>query len=152
MNRRTQADAEQDVRPHLADDLFDVAPAGFKALDPAEIQPDGRIDVAGLNLLHPVLQMAFHLQLADHEAGNDRHQQAKAQVHRRDFPAEHAEQQDQRDLINHRRSNQEGEGHAERHSGREEADEQRHGRARTERRDDAERRGQYVADADTFAR
>ena len=64
-----------------------------------------------------------------------------------DLPAEESEQERERDLVDHRRRDQEREGDAERHARLHEADEQRHRRAGTERRDDAERGRQDVAHA-----
>ncbi len=66
-------------------------------------------------------------------------------VQRRDLPAEEAVEQHQRDLVDHRRRDQEREGDAQRDARLDEADEQRHGRAAAERRDDAEARGHHVA-------
>ena len=70
-----------------------------------------------------------------------------AQVDHRHLPAEQAEQQHQRDLVDHRRGDQEREGHAQRHARRHKADEQRHRRAGAERRDDAQAGRQHIADA-----
>ena len=59
-------------------------------------------------------------------------------------PAEEPEQQHQGHFVDHWRRDQEGERHAQRHAGGDEADEERHGRAGAERRDHAEQRRQAV--------
>ena len=60
-------------------------------------------------------------------------------------------QQDERDLVDHRRGDQEGEGHAERHAGLDEADEERHRRAGAERCDHPEQGGPGGARHDVAA-
>ena len=87
------------------------------------------------------------MQPADDPAGDDGDGEAEAEIGQRHLPADQREQQAERHLVDHRRGDQEREGDAERHAGGDEADEQRHGRAGAERRDDAERRRQHVADA-----
>ena len=57
-----------------------------------------------------------------------------------------------RDFVYHRCRNQERKRYPERDSSSNEPDEQGYRRTRTERRDDAERRRQHVADPDTFTR
>ena len=78
------------------------------------------------------------MQSADHPAGSDRDGEAKAEVDRRHLPADQSEQQPERDLVDHRRGDQERERDAERNAGADEADEQRHRGARAKGRDDAE--------------
>ena len=68
------------------------------------------------------------------------------------LPAEHAEQQRQRHFVDHGRGNQEGKGHPQRHAGLQEADEQRHRRTGTERRDDAQAGRHHVARAEASPR
>ena len=128
-----------------------MRPARLETVDPTHGHADRRIDLTGLNLLHPLFEVAFHLQLTDHEPGNDRDQKAHAEVQRRDFPPKQAKEQHQRDLIDHRRRDQEGKGHPQRHAGREETNEKRHGRARAERGYDPEHRRQHVADTNALA-
>ena len=76
---------------------------------------------------------------------DDGDQHARARVEPGHLPAEEAEEQHDRHLVHHRRRDQERERHAERHAGGDEPDEQRHGRARAERRDDAQQGRQHVA-------
>lgn len=104
-----------------------------------------------LQFLHPFFQMILHLQRADDQSGDNRDQQPHGQIQPGDLPAEHAEQQDQCDLIDHRRGDQEGKGHPERYTCRKKADEQRYGRVGTEGRHDPRCRGQHVANAEPLA-
>ncbi len=101
--------------------------------------------VAGFCFEHPILDVFFHPQPSDDPAGNDGDGQSHAQVNRRYLPAEQPEQQHQRHFVDHRRGNQKGKRHAQRHAGGDKADEQRHRRAGTKRRHDAEQRRQHVA-------
>ena len=94
---------------------------------------------------HPVLEIRLHAQPADHPAGNDSNRKAKAEVEGGDLPAEEPEQQRERDLVDHRRRDQERERNAKRHTRLHEPDEQRHCRARAERCNDAERGRQDIA-------
>ena len=71
MNRRAEANAEQDVRPDLADDFLDVRPAGLETLDPADGLIGMHDALPGLDFLHPVFKKTLHFELADDEAGND---------------------------------------------------------------------------------
>jgi hypothetical protein len=95
---------------------------------------------------HPVLQVALHLQLADDEPGDDGHQQPHAQIECRHLPAEQPQEQGERDLVDHGRRDQEGEGHPQGHPGGDEADEERHRRAGAEGGDDPQARGHGIAD------
>ena len=99
------------------------------------------------DVAHPFLQPAFEMQSADDPASHDGDGEPEAEIGERHLPADQPEQKPERDLVDHRRGDQEREGDAERHTGADEADEQRHGRAGAERRDDAETRRQHVADA-----
>ncbi len=103
--------------------------------------------LAGPHVAHPFLQPAFEMQAADDPAGDDGDGHAENEIDQRHLPADQREQQAERDLVDHRRRDQEGKGHAERHAGRYEADEQRHGRAGAEGREDAERRRRDIAEA-----
>ncbi len=62
-----------------------------------------------------------------------------------DLPAEEAEEERERDLVDHRGGDEERERHAERDAGRDEPDEHRDRRAGAERRDDAEEGSQDVS-------
>ncbi len=151
MNGGTKRNADHDVRPDLADNFLDVVPASLKATYPAHALALELRRRTSQDALYPVFKVTLHLQLADHQAGDDGHDQTQSKVERRHLPAEHAEEQHQRHFIDHRRRNKEGKGHAERHAGREKADEQRHRRAGAERGDDTEARGQHIADPDSLA-
>ena len=99
------------------------------------------------HVAHPGFQPVLQPQPTDDPAGGDRDAQAEYKIGQCDLPADQTEQQAECHLVHHRRGDQEGEGDAQRHAGRHKADEQRHGRAGAERRDDAERCGEHVADA-----
>ena len=103
-----------------------------------EIEFGRDFDGASAHVADPFLQPAFEMQPADHPARNDRDAESESQIGQRHLPADQSEQKPERDLVDHRRGNQERESHAQRHAGRDEADEQRHRRAGTERREDAE--------------
>ena len=87
-----------------------------------------------------VLDVALHAQPADDEPADHRDRESGGHVDERDAGSEQPPQQDQGDLVDHRRADEEGERHAERDPGLHEADEERHGGAGAERRHDAERR------------
>ena len=95
----------------------------------------------------PILEVGLHLQPPDDPAGDDSHGESEAEIEQRDAPAEQAEQQRQRHFVHHRRGDQERERHAQGHAGLDEADEERHRRARAERGDDTEACGHDVGDA-----
>ena len=80
-----------------------------------------------------VLDVALEVQPADDEARDDGDRQARRHVRDRDARAKEAPQQDDRDLVDHRRGDEEGERHAERDADLHEADEQagRPSRSRT---------------------
>ena len=87
------------------------------------------------------------MEAAEDEAGDDREREPGDDVEGRDPVAEEAVEEHDRDLVHERARDQERERHAERHPGRDEADEGRHGAAGAERRRDPERGGGDVADA-----
>ena len=82
-----------------------------------------------MDLVDVGLDVPLEAQPADHQPGANGHDQAGGHVGERDHRAEEPPQQDERDLVDHRRGNEEGEGDAERHARLHEADEQRHRRA-----------------------
>ena len=96
------------------------------------------------HVAHPVFEKCLHLQPADDPASHDRHGQAEAEVERCNPPTEEAEQQRERHLVDHRCGDEERKRHAERHSRLDESDEERHRRARAERRDHAETRRHHI--------
>ena len=125
-------DADDDPDPDAADDVAHRVEPRADAVDDA--RTFGRqIGRAGAHVAHPFLEPAFEMQTADDPAGDDGHRQSEPEIGRGDLPAHKREQEPQRDLVDHRRGDQEREGDAERHAGRHEADEQRHGGARAER-------------------
>ena len=77
-------------------------------------------------------------QTPDDPACDDCHPKAEREIGKCHPPTDQTKQQAERHLVHHRRGDQEGEGDAERHARGDEADEQRNGGARAERRDDAE--------------
>ncbi len=89
--------------------------------------------------------MPLEFQTADDPACRDGDREARSEVERGDLPAEEAEEQNERHLVDHRRRDEERERDAERHAGRDEPDEQRNGGAGAERSRDAENRRQHVA-------
>ena len=91
-------DAGQDVGPDLADDLAHAGKAGSDALGKGQASVAGGRSHLG-HVAYPVFQGALHLQPADDPAGDDGHREAQAEVNRRDLPAEQAEQQRQRHLV-----------------------------------------------------
>ncbi len=96
-------------------------------------------------LQHPGFQPMLQSQTADDPARGDRDAEAETEIGQCHLPADQPEQQAECHLVHHRGGNQEREGDAKRHAGGNEADEQRHGRAGAERRDDAERCGEHIA-------
>ena len=54
------------------------------------------------------------MQPTDHPARNDRHGEPEPEIGQRDLPADKREQKPERHLVDHRRGDQEREGHAER--------------------------------------
>ena len=143
MDGGADGDAGDHVGPHLADDVLDRLPGVVHARRPVELL--AVLGVAHADLAHPVLDVALHLEATDDPAGDHGDEEPRDEVQRGDLPAEQAVEQHQRDLVDHRRGDQEREGDAERDAGLDEADEQRHGRAAAERRDDAEAGGHHVA-------
>ena len=71
----------------------------------------------------------------------------KAEIGQRDFPADQCKQETQSHLVDHGRGDQERKSDPKRHAGADEADEQRHSRARAERRQDSKSGSGDVADA-----
>ena len=132
--------------PDLADDVVDRVQPRLDALLLIVGFSACSIGRRRAHFAHPGFQPVLQTQAADDPAGDDRDAKAEAEIGQRHPPADQAEQQAERHLVHHRRGDQEGEGDAKRHAGGDEADEQRHGGAGAERRDDAERRGQHIAD------
>ena len=83
--------------------------------------------------------------------GDDRDDQAGADVDGGDLPAEQAEQHADGDLVDHRAGDQEAQRDPDRHAGGDEPDERRDGAAGAERGDHPEPGGHHVADAFAFA-
>ncbi len=88
-----------------------------------------------------VLHVALEPEPADDHSRDERDGQSSGHVGDGELGSDQAPQQHDRDLVDHGRCDQERERHPEWHAGLEEPDEQRNGRARAERRDDAEPRG-----------
>ena len=106
----------------------------------------GGVQLPDGDLVDERLNVPLQPQPSDHPAGDDRYRQPESDVERRRLPAEEAEEEHDGDLVHHRRRDEEGERHAQRHARLDEADEQRHRRAGAERRHDAESRRRDVAD------
>ena len=87
----------------------------------------------GADLPDVVLDVALEAQPTDDEPGDDGDGETRGHVGDRDGRAEQAPQENDRDLVDHRRGDEEREGHAERDADLDEADEQWHGRAGAER-------------------
>ncbi len=146
---RAHAHAGDDVGRDLEHDLAHMLPALGEARVPAQ---RALLVADGGNVEHPGLDQVHRVHAADHQPGDDGHSEPQAEVDGGDLPAEHAKQQRQRHLVDHGRRHQKREGHAQRHTGGEKTDEQRHRRARAKRRDDAQAGRQHIAHALTFAR
>ncbi len=116
------------------------------------VSSSGRqIDCGRADVTHPFFQPMFEMQPADDPTGDDGDAKPEAEISERHLPADQPEQKSERHLVDHRRGNQKRKRHAERHARADEADEQRHCGTGTERRHDAERRRQYVADTFMFS-
>ena len=85
-----------------------------------------------------LLDVPLHPEPPDQEPANDGDGEPGRHVDKGDPGPEEAPQQDQRDLVDHRAADEEGERHPERHPGLDEADEERDRRARAERGHDPE--------------
>jgi hypothetical protein len=93
----------------------------------------------------------FELHASDRPAGPDRDEKSRAEVEGCHLPAEQAKEEDERDLVDHGRGDQERERHPQRHPRSDEPDEERHRRARAERRRNAEERREHVAGCFTLS-
>ena len=80
MNGGADGNASDNARLDLADDFPDVAPAGLEAIDPGQALTLELRRRAGQDALYTGFQVALHLQLADHQAGDDGHRHAKPEI------------------------------------------------------------------------
>ena len=131
-------DADHDPGRDTTDDLAGRIPGVTDALLHRGVDLDGR---TGVDLVDVGLHEPLEVEAGDGEPRADSHEEAGDQVRHRDRRTEQSPEQDERDLVDHRRRDQEGEGHPERHAGFDEADEERHRRAGAERRDHPEQGG-----------
>ena len=105
----------------------------------------------GLDLVDPGLDETLELQAADHPAGRDGDDEPGRNIEEGGLPAEQSEEEDDGDLVDHRRGDQERERHTEGDAGFDEAQEKGDGRARTERRHDPQGAGHDVAGEEGLA-
>lgn len=104
----TQADADEEVRPDLAEDGGDFLDAHLDALVHGE-DPLRRESVSGHRAWSEDegLDPALGIDAADDPAGHDRDEQSCADVDGGDLPAEEAEQHADGDLVRHRTGDEE---------------------------------------------
>ena len=147
MDDRAERDPDEQVGPDAAEDRRTSSrPSSIRSdqVGLSSAVPAG--PACGGGLEDERLDAALEAHPAEHRAGDDRDQQAGADVERGDREAEQAVEQDDRDLVHHRARDQERQGHAERDTGGDEADEGGDGAAGAERRHDAEPGGGDVAE------
>ncbi len=150
MDSCANGNADDHVRPYFADDLAHRAPAACDALLPRHL---GRIILCGseLNLPDEIFDPALQSQATNDDTRDNRDRQAGHDVERGNLPAEHAEQQHDRDFVDNWRGDEKRKCHAKRNARFNKANEERDGTARTEWGDNAKQCREYVADANTFA-
>src|SRR6478609_992591 len=146
-----EPDPDEQIGPDLLEDGGDLFDAHLDAL--VEAQARGGVDrlAAELGLEDERFDPFLDAEPTEDPAGDDRDDQAGADVDGGDLPAEEAEQQADGDLVDHRAGDQEAQGDPDRDPGGDEPDEGGDGAAGAKRGDDAEPGGQHVADALTFA-
>ena len=133
MDQRAEADADDHVRPDPPDDVERGAPGVAHAV--VQRRPEVDVDAPGADLPDVVLDVALEAQAADQEPREDGDDEPGGHVGDGELRPDEAPEEDDRHLVDHGRRDK------ERDAGLEEADEQRHRRARAERRDDPEARG-----------
>ena len=150
VDARADRDPAEDVRPDPADDVPHRLAARGQPSRPGE----GffrRLPRARFHPVDPGLDPALEVQPPDDEARHHGNRQARSRVERGDLPPEEAEEEREGDLVHHRGGHEERERHAERHSGRDEANEERHRGAGAERRHDTQERREDGAHSLAFA-
>jgi two-component system nitrogen regulation response regulator NtrX len=96
-----------------------------------------RTAAGGTLFLDEIGDVPLEVQSADRPAGQNGNDDAGACIDGGHLPAEQADEQDDRHLVHHRRRDEERERDAQRYARLHEPDEQRHGGAGAERRDNA---------------
>ncbi len=145
MNGRADCNTRDYIQPDLAHDLPHRRFAHLHPAGPRQFLFKHQFtDIA--HFLHPVFNQMLQMKAANDPAGTNGDQQAGTKIERSGFPAHQAVEEHQSHLVDHRRRNEEGEGHAQGYPGLNKANKERHCRAGAERGDDAEQSGQHIAD------
>ena len=88
VNTRADGDTDDDVGPHLADDLSYTVPGAAKTVLPRQVFLQAAIP--SLQLPDEVLYVSLQFELTDDEAGDDGDEQAGGDVECGNLPAKHA--------------------------------------------------------------